>query len=511
MLPDVKDPRLPTALADENQASKVPFPHLVSIALLLALTAVLYHPVVAFQFVNYDDPLFVTDNHHVRAGLTWPGIRWAFSALFGFYNPLTRLSLMADTEIFGLDAGGFHFTNLFLHLINTSLFYCMVNRLTSNCLLSLLSAALFTFHPLNVESVAWISERKGLLSSMFLLLALHSYLSYLERRSLMSYAAAFVFFCGGLLSKSIVVTFPLTLIFLDILYRSRSRALKQPLARELRPSLLSKGPFLFVAGVFCYLTLVAQENIGAIQNHLSYFERTATGLFNYGFFFRKVLLPQDLSIHYPFSQLTTVGVVVGALTLIALVSLTLIALSYKELLVGISLLNSCIVLVPVVGFVQAGTSLLADRYSYLPLMWLSIAAAHWTFQIHARLPVRLRHVVPLVTGLTLTYLASQSATLIGSWSNSERLFEHAVSVNPSNDVAWLQLGTAFAAKEPLRAISAYETTLRLNPLNDFAHHNLAVTCLELGDTVRARRHFRIALLLNPNNVVAKNGLALLRL
>jgi tetratricopeptide (TPR) repeat protein len=495
----------------------------VAVCLLLALaTVAVYWPVAKQGFINFDDPDYVSANPRVQAGLTMESVRWAFTSLYASnWHPLTWLSHELDCQIYGLRAGGHHVTNLLLHIVNSLLLFALLKRLTGAFWRSVLVAALFALHPLHVESVAWVSERKDVLSAFFFMLTLWAYARYAEVQSLKSkvqsleagsggqgsgvrsqnpgadithhasrirhhgsryYVLALFFFALGLMSKPMLVTLPFVLLLLDYwpLGRIHLSTAKHSLSTtEPPPSLkrlvVEKIPFFALSALSCVLTFLVQRACGAMTPlEKAPFElRLANALVAYARYLGKTLWPSKLAVFYPYSQLSLDSwQVMGAavLLLIATAAILLAVKNQPYLLIGwLWFLGT---LVPVIGLVQVGKQALADRYTYLPHIGLFILIAWGGAAVVARL--KWPRLISLVAaGLVVAGCGILSSRQLSHWRDTKTLFQHAVAVTSRNFVAYAVVGNALAEEDKSpEAIEQCRKALEISPDYPEAHNTL---------------------------------------
>jgi tetratricopeptide (TPR) repeat protein len=473
----------------------------VVVCLLLALaTVAVYWPVARQGFINFDDPDYVSANPRVQAGLTVESVQWAFTSLYASnWHPLTWLSHELDCQIYGLRAGGHHVTNLLLHIVNSLLLFGLLKRVTGALWRSVFVAALFALHPLHVESVAWVSERKDVLSAFFFMLTLWAYASYVEGQRPRSeggspksevrrpkagvwYGAAVVLFALGLMSKPMLVTLPFVLLLLDYwpLGRIQLSTAKHSLSTtEQCPSLkrlvVEKIPFFALSALSCVLTFLVQRACGAMTPlEKAPFElRLANALVAYARYLGKTLWPSKLAVFYPYSQLSLDSwQVMGAalLLLIATVAIVLAAKKQPYLLIG--WLWFWGTLVPVIGLVQVGKQALADRYTYLPHIGLFILIVWGAAAVVARL--KWPRLISLVAaGLVVTGCGILSARQLSHWRDTKTLFQHAVAVTSRNFVAYAVVGNALAEEDKSpEAIEQCRKALEISPDYPEAHNTL---------------------------------------
>jgi tetratricopeptide (TPR) repeat protein len=478
----------------------------VIICVVLALvTLALYSPVGYHEFVDYDDPPYVTDNSHVSGGLTLSGISWAFTAYHsGNWHPLTWISLMLDAQIYGLKAGGFLITNLLLHLSNTLLLYLLWRRMTGCIWRSATLAALFAWHPTHVESVAWISERKDVLCGLFWILTLWAYASYARTGKRKSLQVAWGLFVAALMSKPMAVTLPFALLLMDYWPLNRWRAganLKQSKSLFTWQQLVwEKWPFFALLPVSFYLTFRAQAGSGAVETleSLPLSGRLANAIVSYTSYLEKMAWPIDLSVFYPHPHHWAPGRIAYCFAVLALIT-ALAVMGWKKrpwLFTGWFWYLGT--LVPVIGLIQVGVQSMADRYTYLPSIGL-FAAVVWG---GGALLYRLR--LPLWTGQALACSAlvaclAFSHTQISYWKDSRALFQHALAVTGENVIVLTNLGVEAVAEHRNAEARRYiEAALRLNPNDFYTWSAMALVSERMGNDAEAVNDYQVSLKINPN-------------
>jgi Tfp pilus assembly protein PilF len=481
-------------------------PRAPALAALLALGALLlYARSATFQFTSFDDARYLTENPHVRSGLSWANAAWAFSALaMSNWHPLTWLSHQLDAQLFGLNPGGHHLLNAAFHAANAALLFLALARMTGAQGRSALVAALFAVHPLHVESVAWVAERKDVLSTFFGMLALLCYARYAERPAARRYALVVLCFALSLLAKPMWVTLPFLLLLLDCwplqrLERAPWTDPEVPALPRLRlPSLLrEKAPLLALSIGSSIVTVIAQDRGGSMTSleATSIGARLANAAVAYARYLGKTVWPSALSPYYPWEGTPPAWQVLGALIL--LVAITTAAFAFVRarpwLMVGwLWFLGT---LVPVIGLVQVGSQSMADRYAYLPLVGLSLAVV-WTVRLadRARVPVAAAVLIALSA---LTW--RQEAV----WFDQETLFRHAVILDPSNGFAHGALADGLRMKGRLdEARTEAEEAVRLNPTSSRHRNNLGVILLEQHRLPEALDAFARAVRLDPKYIHA---------
>lgn len=497
--------------------------------ILLALGIfVVFWPLTRAEFINYDDPDYVTNNLHVR-GLSGPNISWAFHSLFIYWQPLTWLSYMVDYDLYGLKAAGFHLTNLVLHIGNSLVLFLFLKRATGTHWRSLLVTALFAIHPLHVETVAWISERKGVLSSLFWFLALVAYERYARRPGAGRYLIVVVCFALGLMAKSMLVTFPFMLLLLDWwplrrfrisphIATDRQGEKKQASPGFARKSLgfllLEKVPFLALSAVSAALTLLAQRQADALVTlqSLPLADRLANSLKAYGTYLIQTLWPIDLVVFYPRTErwvawpFAVVAAAVLGISVLAFVWMR----RRPHLFVGWFWFLG--LLVPVSGLLQAGDQSVADRYTYVPLVGLFILAVWEVAKFAGNNPFVLRAIAGLGVAV-VTACGVATSRQVQHWQSTQTLFEHAFRVDPDNPQVCAVVGSLRSADGRYDdAIRLFEHALRLNPKQSDAHVHLGLTLEKQNKLGEAVVHYVEAIRIKPSYVEARLllGLALSR-
>jgi len=483
----------------------------ISLGLVAANLAV-YSQVFHFGLVSYDDVHYLKLSPHVSNGLTWPGVKWALTTFFfANWHPLTWLSYMLDVELYGRSPGGFHATNVALHAFASLLLFRLLRRLTGADYPSAFVAALFAVHPLHVESVAWVSERKDVLSAVFLMLALSAYGAYARRPGLGRYLLVALLFALGLMSKPMLVTFPFLLLLLDY-WPLRRWALPgdapDPRQRPSWPLLVEKAPLLLLSAVSCFLTMRAQELNVAKLVELPFSLRLANAANSYVSYAAKTLWPMDLAVFYPYPRVQSGWWMVACVLGLAAVSLTVVREVRRRPYLAVGWFWYLGTLVPVIGLIQAGDQAMADRYAYLPIIGLFIMAAweasHWA----TRRPA-LRG--PLGAAAVCAVLACLIAARaqVGYWRGDKELWARALAVTRGNYVAETGMGTVLLAEGKFeQAIVHYEKAVALEPYYAQTYNTLGVMLMKYGHIPRALPYLVQAVKLHPGFAEAHNNLGL---
>lgn len=483
------------------------------IALLLAaVTLALYWPVTGFDFVNYDDPDYVINNPGIQHGVTAQTVAWAFTTYHASnWHPLTWLSHAMDCSLFDLHPGGPHLINLLFHTANAVLLFLVLWQLTSALWRSALVATLFAWHPLHVESVAWISERKDVLSTFFLLLTLASYSNYaralkFQISNLRFYIASLVCFGLALLSKPMVVTLPVLLLLLDY----------WPLQRTMtRRLVLEKVPFFLVAALDCIPTFRSQHDANSVVSLgvLPFSSRVANAVVSTVLYLWKMAWPVDLAVPYPYSHRWTFWPVAGCGLFLAAISIFALCRTRRRPYLIFGWLWFLIALLPVIGLVQVGFQSMADRYTYVPLIGIFVMLA-WTIPACWTDWPRPGLVFGVATGGVLLFLLAATETQLQYWRNSVALFSHTVAVTSGNIMAEYNLAEALAWQgDDASAIAHYQAALALkpNPVEAHynsqlqAHYNLGLLYLKHENWAEAEAQFRACLAENPNMANARRA------
>jgi len=464
---------------------------------LVVATLAVYNQVRHFEFVNFDDPEYVTENNHVRAGLTWDGTVWAFRSLEAAnWFPLTWLSHMADSQLFGLRSGWHHWTNVLLHTLAALVLFAALKRMTGALWRSAFVAFLFALHPMHVESVAWVAERKDVLSGLFWCLALWCYARYAERPSLERYWPVVAAFCLGLMSKPMTVTLPFVLLLLDL----------WPLRRAFRMAILwEKIPLMALAAGESLVTFLAQEQGRAVRSlsTVPFGLRLENALISYVVYIARMFWPAHLAVFYPYSHDLPAWSAVGAGAVLAGISILVVRRRRTAPYLAVGWFWYLGTLAPVIGLIQVGGQSSADRYTYLPMIGLTIMLAWGATDLFKRQP-RALAVAAVAACSACVLLTFQQ---ISYWANSGTLFRHAVEVTSDNYIAHNNLADYYLIhRRNEEARVQVNEALRLKPGYPEARVNLATVLTRMGKLSDAEREYHVAMAFQPANVEAHAGL-----
>lgn len=482
----------------ENQVSDWFFT--LGVALVTFLTLYLYGPVQGFSFLNFDDNLYIVDNPHVRSGLTFENVRWAFTEFHGgHWHPLSWISHMVDCEVFGLDPSGPHLVNSVIHALNASLFFLLIVNLIGNGWVALVGALFFALHPMRMEAVAWIVERKELCAALFGLLTLLSYLRFVQKPNLNRKLIVMGVFSVGLLFKPTLVVLPCLFLLLDF----------WPLERKesLRKLVFEKWPFFALSLLSSVVTIWAQKAGGGFRtlSEISGAERFSAIPVAYLSYLGKLVWPTGFGIFYPFQRYSP-GLGAGAWLALGLVSVVCIQnrKKFPQLLFGWSWF--VISLATVVGFVQVGGQSVADRWTYLSHMGLILALCG----LWAQLSTRVQRFVSVPALVSLGICFSITSKELPHWKDSIAIFKRTLEASPDNFMAHTNLGQALSSEGRLEeAAFHFEEAVRLHPNYSVALNNLGFLRAKQGRYVEAKQLFTRALERNPNFPEAQQNLELI--
>lgn len=491
--------------------------------LLIAITWAVFGQTVQYQFINYDDPLYVLENEHVRAGISWQGIEWAFTHVHSQnWHPLTTISHMLDCQLFGVNPGPHHLVNVFWHSLAAVLLFVFLVQATNSTWASGFVAAVFAIHPLRVESVAWIAERKDVLSGAFFMLTLIAYVAYTRKRTLARYVAMSLVFACGLMSKPILVTTPLVLLLLD--YWPLNRGQKSEVRSKKTNWILlvtEKIPLFALSIGSVFATLWAQNFALGSTEYLPLKWRITNAIFTYFQYVRQTFWPFDLIPFYvhPENRLEMWRLILAIVVLVAVSAIAFIRRRQNPYLI-VGWLWYFVMLIPVIGIVQVGLQGHADRYTYLPqiglaigVVWLICDLTHYCLSRRSN-SAKAEHAQKIILGAaamivvgTLSILSARQTTY---WHDSATLWRHTLDITPYNDVAHAGLaGILFVRGQVDDAINHYERALRLRDGNVGAQFGLGRALAAKQKIDPAIFHYQKALSIQPDYVAASNDLGVL--
>lgn len=496
------------------------------ILLLAAGTLFIYWQVQHQEFIDYDEEIYITDNPHVRQGLTWDNLRYAFTeSKSGYWHPLTWLSLMADRQLFLDNAGGYHWTSLVVHIANTILLLFILSAMTKAPWQSGFAAALFAFHPLHVEAVAWIAARKDVLSGFFWILALGAYAFYVKKPTVQRYSLLLLAFVLGMMAKPTVVTLPVVLLLLDYwpLQSGRPPANGEKsgyLARVVDGKGGSQASILFILLEKIPLTLLAVI-IGLISifpegttdnlvplHAAPLLDRLQHALTSYMNYLIKIFWPINMAAFYPYPAHLHLWKVITATGLLLMVSLIVFSTRKKHPYLAVGWIWYLVTMLPVIGLVQVWTHDIADRYTYLPLLGIFIMLAWGIPEFVSSWPRR-RAILSFFAIACLAILMVLARHQVSHWQDSYTLWSHALDVTEDNPVAHNNLGLFLANNDkPVEAAAHYRQAIQLKPDHYAAYNNLGILLAKQGRQEEASQQFNKALSLKPDYADAHNNLAI---
>ncbi|MDA2934921.1 tetratricopeptide repeat protein [Acidobacteria bacterium AH-259-D05] len=485
--------------------------NLIVATLLVAATLLVYAPIRDHQFLRYDDYTYVARNARIQQGLTWENVAWAMTAFQqDLWKPVTLLSHMLDCQLFGLNPTGHLLMNLLFHVVNVILLFGVLQLMTGAMWPSALVAALFALHPLNVESVAWVAERKNVLSTLFWLLTMWAYVGYTRKPNWQRYLGVMGALVLGLMTKPMLVTLPCVLLLMDYWPLGRLPAEWNGFRKRLPGLVADKLPFFIPVAMVSALTIYGVESgSGGVAGlvDLSLGARLNNTLVGYGLYLKKMVWPTDLVVFYPHpgGSLSSWSVVLAALVLVG-ISLWVWARKWRSCYLVVGWLWYLGTLVPVNGLLQSGGQAMADRYAYVPLIGVFIMLAWGATGIMENHGLRRKWLV-VAGACVLIPLTFLTRVQLRYWQDTTTLFEHALQVTPDNHVAHNVLGLELTEKREFKdAIEHLEEAVRIRPKYSQAHYNLGVALIEQGSFDQAMEHFAEALKLNPRRADAHNNL-----
>jgi protein O-mannosyl-transferase len=475
---------------------------------LVAMTFAVFGQTAHFHFVNLDDDLYVYGNFRVESGLTWKGFVWVWThPECYFYHPLTMLSLMADAQWHGANAGGYHLTNVFIHAASTVLLFLSLRRMTGAIWRSAFVAAVFAIHPLRVESVAWVAERKDVLSALFFMLTLWAYAHYVQKPSRARYFAVALVFALGLLCKNMLVTLPVVLLLLDWWPLGRMKLDGGVRAEVLWPLVKEKIPLFLLslaAGVLGSLILQQSPN----SDHFPLSVRSGNAVVSYAIYLWQTAFPEKLAIPYLVPAggwpVWKIGL---ALALLGAISVLVWAWRKAKPYLVVGWLWYLVMLLPVIGFIQVSYHARADRYTYLPGIGVALAVAWWAgdwSQVKKWRRAAVGPVMAIVIGAMMMCAWVQT----GYWKDGETLWRHTVACDPENRIALNNLGNALLLEGKADEAEGWlQKASAANPTSALIYVDLGLCYMQMGRVESALSQYQAALKLEPRNSSIQNDLA----
>jgi len=470
---------------------------------LIVVTLAVYWQVNHYDFINLDDNIYVTENINIRSGFTPEGIRWAFSTTYAeFWHPLTWLSLMFDYQVYGLNAGGYHLTNLILHILSTLLLFWLFNRMTQTLWPSAFVAAVFALHPLHVESVAWISERKDVLSAFFWMLTLCLYVYYTEKPVIKRYLLVLFCFVCALMSKPMVVTLPVIMILLDYWPLKRFDSQKGNLFLW---QLKEKMPFFVLSAVISFITIYAQNKPSLKIIPLSY--RIANAPVYFVIYLKQIFSPYNLSFLYPIPEQSPLWQTLGASLIILIISAFVIITIKRWPHLFVGWLWYSITILPVLGITYTGVHWIHDLYTYLPSIGIAFVLAWGIPSLIHNDNIRKKILFPAAIAV-LAVLAFLTWRQCGYWENSIELFSRSLRITKNNYMAYDNRGIAYGQIGLYKnAINDFNKAIDLKPDYYKGYNNRGFAYTKIGEYQRAIEDYSAAIRLKPDYAKAYNNRA----
>ena len=487
----------------------------VSVCIFLAaITGFVFGQTLRHDFINYDDPRYVYENPNITSGLSITGVVWAFTHIHSEnWHPLTTISHMLDCQLYGLKAGGHHFSNVLLHTVAVLLLFAVLREMTDTLWRSAFVAAVFAIHPLHVESVAWVAERKDVLSAVFFMLTLGAYVRYVRAPSITRYLSVAALFALGLMSKPMLVTLPFVLLLLDYwpLNRGQPSEVKGQKSKisktgsTITKLILEKIPLFALSAVSGTVTFLAQRQAIGWTEDLPMLLRINNAVVTCFAYIWQMLWPVKLAVFYPHPEnRLPLWEIIFALAILIVVTAAGIVLRRKRPYLITGWLWYVGMLVPVIGVIQVGWQGRADRYTYLPQIGLYIMAAWGIADLSASWH-RQRQILGVAAAILVGALTWRAWIQASFWHNNETLWIHTLAVTSDNDVAENGVGSILLGRGQVdEAISRFQKAVDLRPENAPAQGNLAKAFLQKGQVAEAMLHYRKLLEVQPDNVEARN-------
>ncbi len=485
--------------------------------LLMVAILVVYWQVQYFDFIDLDDNIYVIENPYVQSGLSYQGLIWAFSTTHTTnWHPLTWLSFMLDYDLYRLNPAGYHWTNILFHIANTILLFLVLKRMTGEAWKSSFVAILFAIHPINVESVAWIAERKNVLSTFFWLLTMLTYVFYAESPSVKRYLLILISFIMGLMVKPMLVTLPIVLLILDywplnrIQSGHRETSKRYPWA-DIIPLLREKLALFVIAGISSIVTVYAAMTGGAIRSLDSFpmDVRIANAFVSYVMYLNKMVWPQNLAAFYPHEGMIAQWKVVAACLSILGFTVFVLYASRRFRYLSMGWFWYLVTMVPVIGLVQVGYHAMADRYAYIPLIGIFIIISWGIADIFSQLTKRKGLIMSSAAIFVFIY-AMAAWQQVQYWQNSMTVFQHALNVTKNNYQAHQGMGNVLLHQGKIEsAIEHYMEALRFKPDHAEVLNNLGMALMYQGKYEEAMSQYRGALQIKPNQAKVYNNMGVL--
>ncbi|MFA4915600.1 MAG: tetratricopeptide repeat protein [Syntrophales bacterium] len=489
---------------------------LIYIFLSLAILFV-YWQVQYFSFIDFDDNMYIIENPHVQSGLSYHNLIWAFTTTHTTnWHPLTWLSLMFDYDLYRLNPSGYHWTNTLFHIVNTLLLFFVFNRMTGETWKSALVAFLFAVHPMNVESVAWIAERKNVLSTSFWALTMLTYVLYVESPVLKRYLLVLLSFTMGLMVKSMLVTLPFVLLLLDYWPLNRFPSAMQGSRDGIRwseifPLIREKLPLLVLACVSSIVTVYVARSGGAIKS-LDTFPlnvRITNAFVSYMMYLKKMVWPQNLAIFYPHEEMISLWKIVPACLIILGFTIFVLFMSRRYRYLPVGWFWYIGTLIPVIGLIQVGYQAMADRYAYVPLIGIFVIISWGVSDIFLRFFAR-RILLILLAATVVSASIVASWQQVQYWQSSMTIFQHALNVTKNNYQAHQGVGNVLLYRGDIDgAIAHYMEALRFKPDHALVRNNLGMALMYRGKFEEAKNQYIEALRIKPNQAKVYNNMGVL--
>jgi len=519
-------------LSSEATQHKILIPVLICLALAI-LTVITFWSIKDCGFINFDDDIYVYKNAYIQSGLNWNSIIRAFSSDFiiaglsGHWHPVTWLSLMLDYQIFGLNPHGYHLMNLLFHVMNTILLFLIFHRMTKKLWPSAFVACLFAIHPLHVDSVAWITERKGVLSTFFFMLTMGAYSYYVEHPGFRRYFLVLLFFILGLMAKPMLVTLPFVLLLLDYWPLQRFQEIKpdhkvqavketlevkKPADPEYKwsliyPLLWEKVPLFALAILSSIVTYIAAQSAKFVESIEAFplSVRIGNAFISYISYIGKMIWPSNLAVLYPYPELLVPRQVLGSVFLLIAITLVVTWRAKKFPYLATGWWWYIGTLVPVIGIVQLGTQAMADRYTYIPLIGLFIIVAWGVPDLLKKWNYR-KEILLTLSALSILCLSIITWTQVGYWQNSFTLLDHTLKVTDNNWHVYNGRGVAYGDLGNYRqAIDDFSRTIEIKPGFADAYNNRGIAYSALGNYRQAIDDFSRAIEIKPGYAEAYNN------